>query len=193
MRYQDILQFGCFYHIYNRGNNCEALFKEERNYQYFLDLFVKYIIPIVDVYAFCLLPTHFHFFVKIKDDDEIGEYYKEDKQLWMQFRLFLGTYTKAINKQYRRTGHLFESRYSRKLVKKDDYFFQLIRYIHLNPQTHGLVSDFRCWPYSSFQAYLKKDLRSIVSKEIFSDDDLYNTIVEVHHKPIIKESESFFL
>jgi REP element-mobilizing transposase RayT len=192
MKYRDTLQFGCYYHIYNRGNNSEALFKEERNYLYFLDLFKKYIIPIVDVYAYCLLPTHFHFFLRIRDGDEIGIYYQEDKQLWTQFRSFLGTYTKEINKLYQRAGHLFESRYSRKLVQKDDYFFQLILYIHQNPQTHGVVSDYKNWPFSSYLAYLKQDLRSIVSKELLFDDDLCNTIVEMHHKPIIRESELIF-
>lgn len=189
MKYQDTLQFGNYYHIYNRGNNSEALFKEERNYYYFLDLFRKYIIPIVDVYAYCLLPTHFHFFIRIKDDDEIYEYYQEDKQLWKQFRSFLGTYTKAINKFYTRTGHLFESRYSRKLVQEDDYFFQLILYIHLNPQTHGIVSNYRIWPFSSYQAIVMRDQRSIISKRIFSDDDLYNTILSIHHKSNMSVSE----
>ena len=189
MNYKDTLHFECFYHIYYRGNYSEAIFKEERNYFYFLDLFKKYIIPIVDVYAYCLLPTHFHFFLRIKGMDEIGIYYQNDKQIWMQFRSFLGTYTKAINKMYQRTGHLFESRYSRKLVHKDDYFFQLIFYIHQNPQIHGIVSDYKFWPFSSYPAYLKKDLRSIIAKDIFSDDDLYNTILETHYKPMIKEYE----
>ncbi|HID28372.1 MAG TPA: transposase, partial [Desulfobacterales bacterium] len=30
------LQFGQYYHIYNRGNNRENLFVEPRNYPYFL-------------------------------------------------------------------------------------------------------------------------------------------------------------
>ena len=30
------------------------------------------------------------------------------------------------------------------------YFKQLVRYVHLNPQHHGLVHDFRLWPYSSY-------------------------------------------
>ena len=64
--YQASLQFNQYYHLYNRGNNKEALFKEGRNYYYFLDLYKKYIYPMADLYAYCLLPTHFHFIIRIK-------------------------------------------------------------------------------------------------------------------------------
>lgn len=46
------LQSGCFYHIYNRGNNRENLFLEERNYRHFLRLYARYIPPVADTYAY---------------------------------------------------------------------------------------------------------------------------------------------
>jgi REP element-mobilizing transposase RayT len=61
---------GCYYHIYNRGNNGENIFREERNYRYFLQLYVKYIVPIAVTYAYCLLANHFHLLVRIKTEDE---------------------------------------------------------------------------------------------------------------------------
>ena len=188
VRYKDSLEFGNFYHIYNRGNNHEAIFKEEKNYFYFLDLFKKYINPISDVYAFCLLPTHFHFMLRIKDSELIGEYYQDENQLWMQFRTFLGTYTKAVNKMYSRSGHLFDGRYSRKLIENDNYFFQLIQYIHQNPQVHGVVSNYQIWPFSSYQAYVSMDLKSILFKGIFHDEDLYNTIMGTHENDFVEEN-----
>jgi len=60
------LCYGQYYHIYNRGNNRENIFVEERNYRYFLKLYVKYIEPVADTYAYCLLRNHFHFLVRIK-------------------------------------------------------------------------------------------------------------------------------
>ena len=54
------LQLGKYYHIYNRGNNREDLFIDERNYHYFMRLYTKYIQPIADTYAYCLLCNHFH-------------------------------------------------------------------------------------------------------------------------------------
>lgn len=55
---------GVFYHIYNRGNNRENIFIEERNYTLFMNLYSRYIPPIADTYAYCLLRNHFHFLVR---------------------------------------------------------------------------------------------------------------------------------
>ncbi len=61
------LEPGNFYHIYNRGNNRENLFIQERNYGYFMKLWGKYISPVADTYAYCLLRNHFHAAVRVKD------------------------------------------------------------------------------------------------------------------------------
>jgi putative transposase len=60
--------------------------------------------------------------------------------------------TKAINKAYRRTGSLFEHPFERIEVSSEQYLLRLVIYIHHNPQTHGLIADFRDWPYSSYHA-----------------------------------------
>lgn len=49
------LELGVIYHIYNRGNNGETIFREERNYEYFMRLYGKYITSIADTFAYCLL------------------------------------------------------------------------------------------------------------------------------------------
>jgi REP element-mobilizing transposase RayT len=177
------LQYGLFYHLCNRGNNKEALFKEDQHYYYFLDLYRKYMFPLSDLYAYCLLPTHFHFLLRIKDKEELNGIYTQDDQPWKQMRNFLGTYTKAINHTYHRTGHLFQGRYASKIIPDDDYFFRLIVYIHQNPQSHGIVSDFRIWPFSSYTAYRYKDGRSNITNNVFSDPGFYNTIMEMHNTP----------
>ena len=61
------LEPGRYYHIYNRGNNRENIFKEDRNYAYFLKLYAFHVGPIADTYAYCLLRNHFHLFVRVKD------------------------------------------------------------------------------------------------------------------------------
>jgi len=64
------LQQGVFYHIYNRGNNRENIFIEERNYILFMKQYSRYIFPVADTYAYCLLRNHFHFLVRIKTEQE---------------------------------------------------------------------------------------------------------------------------
>lgn len=61
-----------FYHIYNQAVSTENIFREKENYMYFLKLYDKYIEPIAETFAWCLMPNHFHFLVRIKDEDEIG-------------------------------------------------------------------------------------------------------------------------
>ena len=67
----DEIEEGYFYHIYNRGNNSEKIFFSEENYAYFLKLLTKYIFPVADIYAYCLLNNHFHILVRIKEKNEI--------------------------------------------------------------------------------------------------------------------------
>lgn len=65
------LEHGQYYHIYNRGNNRENLFVEERNYLYFLKLYGQHIEPVASTFAYCLLPNHFHILVQIKEVEDL--------------------------------------------------------------------------------------------------------------------------
>ena len=150
------LQYGQYYHIYNRGNNGETLFRERRNYLYFLGLYAKYIEPIAGTFAYCLLRNHFHFLVQIKDwskDWQCSEHC-QSLQPSRAFSNLFSTYTKAFNKAYQRTGSLFEKPFKRKLVASDRYFVALVVYIHKNPQRHHFVDDLVDWPFSSYHAIL---------------------------------------
>ena len=60
-----------FYHIYNRGVNGEVIFKSNRNFDFFLKKVEEYLIPVCEIYAYCLLPNHFHFLVRIKSESEL--------------------------------------------------------------------------------------------------------------------------
>ncbi|QLQ04958.1 MAG: hypothetical protein HZY76_01815 [Anaerolineae bacterium] len=60
----------------------------------------------------------------------------------------------AFNIRFERTGSLFQKPFKRRLVDSDRYFAALVRYIHRNPERHGLISDFREWPWSSYGVIL---------------------------------------
>ncbi|MEQ1588638.1 MAG: transposase, partial [Cyclobacteriaceae bacterium] len=55
---------GSFYHIYNRGNNRQLIFFEERNYKFFLNKIEQYVVPHTNLLAWCLMPNHFHLLVQ---------------------------------------------------------------------------------------------------------------------------------
>ncbi len=146
------LRPGAYYHIFQRGNNRENIFIEKRNYAYFMRLYEKYIVPIADTFAYCLLKNHVHFLVRIKSETlrvskTLRVLYDSPSQ---QFGNLFNAYAKAFNKTYQRTGSLFRNPFGRVEVKRDAHFAHLITYIHRNPQRHGLVRDFRDWPYSSY-------------------------------------------
>jgi REP element-mobilizing transposase RayT len=173
----DILEHGFTYHIFNRANNKDLMFYESWNYFHFMDLFDKYISDLVDVYAYCLIPNHFHFLVRVKDLYELPDHVDPNKPLWRSFSNFFNAYTKKINQCYERRGSLFQERYRRKRVITKKNFLNLLKYIHFNPSRHEIAEDFREYPYSSYQALISvkpsKIERNLVL-ELF--DDLENFI-----------------
>lgn len=72
MRQIEPLEYGKFYHIYNRGTNSCNLFFEHSNYTHFLNLYDTYISPVADTYAWVLMNNHFHLLVRIKDEADIS-------------------------------------------------------------------------------------------------------------------------
>jgi putative transposase len=147
MFYKDPLQPGCTYHIYNRGNNKENIFKDPENYPYFLSRWKKYIPSVADTHCYCLLPNHFHFLIHTKDD-------VTEKSIKQALSNCFNSYSKSINSRYGRTGSLFQERFGRKIIETDRYFTNIIFYVHSNPQKHRLIKDFRNYPHSSYQSLL---------------------------------------
>ena len=64
------------YHVYNRTNNKELLFRLDENRLFFLRQYAKYLEPYLDTFCWALLPNHFHFLVRIKSNENIKNYLK---------------------------------------------------------------------------------------------------------------------
>jgi hypothetical protein len=181
------LLYNTYYHIYNRGNNRENIFIQERNYDYFLCLYEKYINPIADTFAYCLLRNHFHVSLRTKTEEEIVETLKVSTAnrsrvgqssvsnqganeagkplrptqlgydyISQQFSNFFNAYSKSINNAYGRTGSLFQHPFGRVPITTDRQFWNVIAYIHQNPQKHRFVEDFRNWKWSSYGVLLSE-------------------------------------
>jgi len=135
------------YHIYNRAVGKQQLFTSPANYQFFLDRIKKYLVAVVDVYAYCLLGNHFHLLIRVRE----GESHKTVSHAFQQM---FQSYALAFNKQEGRVGTLFQTPFKRAEVHTEAYFHYLVWYIHSNAQHHGLVKDFRQWPYSSYHSLL---------------------------------------
>jgi putative transposase len=163
---QDFFEPGFVYHIFNRGNNLENIFIEEKNYIFFLSLLKKYISPAAEIYAYCLLKNHFHLALRIKDIELLPDKLKQKP--YLAFSNMFNAYSKAINKAYNRHGSLFQEHLHRIRVQDEEYLMQLIAYIHLNPIKHKFADDFKSYRYSSYQAYISKKTTSVEKSYVMS-------------------------
>lgn len=157
-----------YYHIYNRGNNKHNIFFENKNYHFLLSRVQQNITKSSEIIAYCLMPNHYHFIIKVIDSEN---FIKGIQKTFI-------SYSKAINAKYNRTGHLFEGRYKYKIISENNYLLHLSRYIHLNPVRANLVTKPEGWQYSSYSEYIgTKELGFIKPKIVLAQVEDYNEFV----------------
>jgi REP element-mobilizing transposase RayT len=167
---RELLLPNSIYHIYNHGIGNSDIFIEAANYEYFLDLYKKHISPFTRLYAFCLLPNHFHIVLKLGNYELIEEFIKlsgykfsakryanMNNKIAQLFGNFFNAYAKAINKRYKRMGSLFVTSFKRKTVLDEEYLRQLVLYVNNNPVHHSIAQELEDWPYSSFMHIIHKN------------------------------------
>jgi putative transposase len=168
-----------YYHIFNQGNNQQAIFLKRDNYLYFLKKIKRYISPHCDILAWCLMPNHFHFLIKaninsVKTKSIAGI---EKNVLSESFRSFLSSYTRAINKQENTSGSLFRQNTKAVQLGKDEFLtadnpsfyhddiFTCFSYIHQNPFNARLVAKLEDWEFSSFRDYANLRAGTLINKK----------------------------
>jgi REP element-mobilizing transposase RayT len=170
------------YHVYNHENAKDNIFRSDENYFYFLKKYAQYLNAITDTYAYCLMPNHFHFLVRIKSADQLMHSFVTkspetnyklantqidfSKLISQQYSNFLNAYAKAFNKQYNRKGSLFLDNVKRKLIKDESYFTKLVHYIHYNPVHHGFVDKINDWKYSSYHSLISAKPTALKRREV---------------------------
>lgn len=179
---------GKYYHLFNRGNNKQAIFFDEENYTYFLGLVKKHLTPVVDVFSYCLLKNHFHFVIRIKADNLPYDYKTGKKKLHQPFSNLFNAYTKAINKKYDRSGSLFQKHLKRKEVNTEEYLRQVIVYVHLNPSSHRVTSNFEDFPYSSYSSIISLKPTLLKQNEVITIFEDVNNFKFVHRANKINEA-----
>jgi REP element-mobilizing transposase RayT len=138
---------GILYYITCRGMHNQNIFKDQKDYQMFLELLEKYQQQYgIKLFSFVLLPGHLHLLLEVT-----GE--KDDISGFMHN--LNNAYTKYFNSRYQRKGHLFRGRFKAALVEKSPNLAKLTAYMHLNPKRLNLTFDAKNYPYSSYGYYLK--------------------------------------
>lgn len=132
------------FHILNRGNNRQLIFKDERDYIYFINLLKKYKKELLfNLYHFCLMPNHTHFMIEPTTENSLSK---------IMMRLTL-SYSLYFNKKYKGVGHVWQGRYKSSLIDKENYFIWCGLYNELNPVRAGIVKHPKDWRWSSFNFY----------------------------------------
>ena len=136
---------GALHHVIGRGIEGTEIFRSDGDRVDFLNRIAHLCQGgTLHVYAWALLPNHFHLLVRTGG-----------QPLATSMRKLLTGYVVNFNRRYRRFGHLFQNRYKSIICQDDPYLLELTRYIHLNPLRAGLVqnlSELRRYAWSGHSA-----------------------------------------
>ncbi|MFT8352551.1 transposase [Clostridium saccharoperbutylacetonicum] len=166
---------GAKLHIIARGNRRNDIFRNEKDYE----LYLNYLLEAIEYYenkykviAYVLMTNHVHIMIETTDKD-ISDLIKRVH----------GRYALNFNKKYNYIGHLFQDRYMGKLIKDDNYMLALSRYVHLNPVRAGIVEKPGQYKWSSYNVFIGQKEESIVNADIVldhfkNDSKLYKEFVE---------------
>lgn len=126
-----VLVEGGLYHVYNRFARGEGVFSDPEEAMEFAELLreVKQRDGLT-VFAWALLSNHFHIAIRTSAIP-----------LSRSMQRLQGGFARRFNRRWRRSGPLWQSRYQARMIDSQEYFEQVIVYIHLNPVRAGLVED----------------------------------------------------
>jgi putative transposase len=140
---------GALYHVMNRGDRREPIFKDDRDRERFMEALAEACGKTGwQVHAYCLMPNHFHLVVETPQANLVAG------MKWL-----LGTYTGRFNRRHKLFGHLFSGRYKSLIVdgSGNGYLKTVCDYVHLNPARARLISrqqKLDRFEWSSFRWYL---------------------------------------
>jgi putative transposase len=129
---------------------------------------------LVDIIAYCIMPTHLHLILAQLKDEGISIYMKN----------LLNSYTRYFNLKNNRKGPLWQGRFKSILIETGEQLLHLTRYIHLNPTTDNLVEKPEDWQYSSYNEYLNNSVDTLCNflQYIEIKSKSYKTFVETRQE-----------
>jgi len=142
---------GAIYHVLNRGDRREIIFRDDQDRQRFLETLGEVCSKTGwQVHALCLMPNHFHLVVETPQPTLVAG-----------MKWFLGTYTARFNRRHHVPGHLFSGRYKALVVDGSGtgYLKTVCNYVHLNPARARMISGeqpLQSFAWSSWPAYLRR-------------------------------------
>lgn len=142
---------GDFYHVIARGINKEAVFKQKREKNNFLRLLEKHLKDHdIQIYAYVIMSTHFHILIHV------------DLKILSHFMaIVLAEFAEYYNYKHNRNGHVFQDRFRSECVETEAYFWNCLRYIHMNPVHAKIAKNPMNYQFSSLKEYAAEKNRII--------------------------------
>lgn len=190
-----------YYHVYNRGNGKDSIFKDDEDYLFFLSRLEENLFPSrrledrlqgkrlsakthtlyerktlpdesFELVCYCLMPNHYHLLIKQTGDVSVAK---------LISKVCTG-YSKYFNKKYSRVGHLFQDKFKAAKIDENDYIRWLSAYIHQNPHTAHLVRNLKEYPWSSYKEYMHPQAQGLCKTDIilgqFTNPSAYNQFLK---------------
>lgn len=149
---------GAIYHITNRGNRQEIIFRENIDYIVYLGILKEtlkfYENDNYKLISYCLMSNHVHLLLKTG---------RKDPSFFM--RRVNSMYARYFNSKYQYMGHLFQGRYFSNLINNVIELLEVSRYIHLNPVRAKMVDSPEKYMWSSYN-------KIVLDKDKFKNLDL---------------------
>ena len=145
---------GAIYHVMNRGDRQEPIFKDDEDREAFLAALGQACVKTGwQVHAYCLMANHFHLVVETPQANLVAG-----------MKWFLGVYTARFNRRHKLFGHLFSGRYKSLIVDGSGtgYLKTVCDYVHLNPVRARLLTEdqrLESYRWSSYPLYLQAPSR----------------------------------
>ncbi|MDO8425788.1 MAG: transposase [bacterium] len=144
---------GVLFHVINRGNGRQAVFRTKGDRVEYLELIERFKErhPVL-LYHYVLMSNHVHFLLEAETPGAIAGF-MHDVTL---------AHTVRTNHRRKSVGHVWQGRYKAIPIETDEHFLQCGRYIELNPVRAKMVQHPKEYPWSSYDVYAAGSARTIV-------------------------------
>lgn len=148
------LTFDRFYHIYLRGAGGAVFLRGDEEYARFLALYEALLPPTAATYAYCLLPNHCHFLIRVRTLAEQAAQRGVAPETLVP--LSATAQFAALGERWAETvaaeAPVVPPTFAAMPIDDPRELPLLVTYLHHNAQTHGVSADYRQWRWSSYAA-----------------------------------------
>ncbi|MDP3794122.1 MAG: transposase [Candidatus Uhrbacteria bacterium] len=180
------------FHIINRGNARQNVFRSPSEYREYLQLLKNYKTKFpVRLYHYVLMPNHVHMLLEPMERGALSAF--------MQGLTL--AHTRRFNLRSGSVGHAWQGRFKSILIESDQYYLQCARYIELNPVRANMVSHPSYYSWSSYSVHALGESCDLVdqhpllqtlgsTKETVRQE--YQNFVEVDMKNVLQHTSARF-